>query len=184
MMELEKRLASTDLNQFKEAPKQIMAKEILRYRNFTPKAALSKMNRVAYSDSTLISYLNQGFRYLETGYVQPHKGFEPIAQYIDQYKNRISALTPSEADRRIKRKRWGKGSGARRIPTCKKQQAVAQQSVTESFVYMVQIDGFNRAHIFTTEKECNAFVDGVKAAAPHLHAIISTIKPQIIKAIA
>lgn len=189
-MELEKKLAQTDLNTFVSAPAKILAKEILKYQKFSPKAALERMNFASFSPSTAKSYLAQGHQYLKDGTYNKRTGFGKVAQFIDQLRNSVSALTPPQGDEYKPRKRK-KNAQHNQQPTITVHKAVAATlpsrvatiDLTVAFKYGVRLDGSNQLYLFDSEKECNAFIDGVKLAPLGCAIIVSHVTEQIVKTI-
>ena len=67
MMDIEKKLAKTDLNQFKTEPLKQLVKQIYKHQNFKTRVILEKINRANYSEHTVALYINKIKQYLKTG---------------------------------------------------------------------------------------------------------------------
>lgn len=186
MMKIEKALAQTDLNVFRDAPAQILAKEILRYQKFSVDAALKKINRASYSVNTAKILLGQGFRYLETGTYNPHTGFKRVAEQIEKYRNSISALTPAASEARKPRKRRKDLGSNKQTPdhdasNINVRRCDIPAEVVEKFEYFVQLNDDNCLYIWRTAAERDAFIKGMCATcAPQKiatgHLVRSDIK--------
>lgn len=59
MMNIEKNLAQTDLNQFKTEPLKQLIKQIYKHQNFKSSVILNKINRANYSETTTKLYINK-----------------------------------------------------------------------------------------------------------------------------
>ena len=96
-MDIEKKLAKTDLNQFKQDPLKLLIKQLYKYQDFKFKKALSQINTMNFKESTVYEYYRNVRRYLRDGVKQ--RGFKTIYAYIDELKNSgLTPLRPSKED--------------------------------------------------------------------------------------
>lgn len=99
MMNIEKSLAQTDLNQFKTEPLKQLVKQIYKYQNFKAGIILEKINRANYSEATTRLYINKIKQYLKTG-IRVHSTPTSVYKIIDELKAvHTPILTPSESER-------------------------------------------------------------------------------------
>lgn len=103
MMTIEKKLAQTDLNQFKTEPLKLLVKQLYKHQNFKNKVVLERINRLTYTENTVNLYLQKIRLYLKEGI--KNKAVAPrVYDIVDELKaTHESILTPSESDRHIVR---------------------------------------------------------------------------------
>lgn len=98
LAQLEKKLAGTDLNQFKTEPLRLLVKQLYKYQNFKIAVALKQINMLNFKRSTIKQYHGLLRRYLKSGIKE--KGLTQFYTYIDEFKSVHSPiLTPSKQDR-------------------------------------------------------------------------------------
>ena len=164
MMDIEKKLAKTDLGIFKEEPKKTLAREFIRYSKFKTSAALSKFNHMGYKDNTIHVLFDYAVKYLTTGFVHPTCGVKSFVPYLDELRSSTTPLTPKESEKRMVYKYKDGRNTKRRIPVVVAEEVVApvvNKEVTVKFVYAVKAEG--EYFVFDTEAESNAFVKACKA---------------------
>ena len=99
MMNIEKSLAQTDLNQFKTEPLKQLIKQIYKYQKFKSSVILNKINRANYSEATAKLYINKIKQYLKTG-VKVHNMPVKIYNILEELKAvHTPILTPSESEK-------------------------------------------------------------------------------------
>jgi len=110
-MQIEKKLAQTDLNKYKTQPQndiksdtlKLLIKQLYKYQKFSTKAVLEKINMMNFKKSTVIQYYRYMKRYLATG--EKTYTYEQMYNIIDELKAKHEAiLTPSENERYIAKK--------------------------------------------------------------------------------
>lgn len=164
MMEIEKKLANTDLNQFKTVPQEHLAKEIIRYQLWNAGKALDRINYAPLKRATALFYFHSGIRYLEGGKTYLS---EPFKKLLDKYKNNESCkiIIPFEGCERLpKDKRKKSKLDEPIIPVEKQEKKPLVKSIVETFLYAVKIG--NMFLTFNTQKEVDAFTQGFKMANP------------------
>ena len=98
LAQLEKKLASTDLNQFKTEPLRLLVKQLYKYQNFKTVVILNKINKLTYKDNTIKLYIDAIRKYLKDG-TKLHN-VPRIYEIIDELKaTHAPLLTPSESER-------------------------------------------------------------------------------------
>lgn len=99
MMNIEKKLAQTDLNQFKTEPLRQLIKQIYKYQKFKSSVILNKINRANYSETTVKLYINKIKQYLKTG-VKVHSTPANVYNILEELKAvHAPILTPSESEK-------------------------------------------------------------------------------------
>ena len=99
MMNIEKSLAQTDLNQFKVEPLKQVVTQIYKYQHFKTDIILEKINRAQYSESTIKLYINKIKHYLKSN-IKQNNIPQSIYKVIDDLKSvHAPILTPSERER-------------------------------------------------------------------------------------
>ena len=105
LAKLEKSLARTDLNQFKTEPMKLLIRQLYKYQNFNAKALLNKINRMNYTEGTVIKYSHVVHKYVTTGEKDISTAKE-IYNIIDECKAvHAPILTPSDKEKRISKPR-------------------------------------------------------------------------------
>ena len=103
MMTIEKKLAQTNLNQFKTEPLRLLVKQLYKHQNFKNKVILERINRLTYTENTVNLYLQKIRLYLKDG-VKNKAVASRVYDIVDELKaTHESILTPSESDRHIVR---------------------------------------------------------------------------------
>lgn len=153
MMKIEKEFAKKDLSVFKRAPLELIAKQIVQYQNYKRSVALKLINRMSYSESSLNSFFTKGRLYLKTGNKYAKAG--NLYKYIDSWTEKhIQPLVP-KPEEKYEYKPKAKTNNKQEKITIK-----IPQKLTENIDYGVKIE--NKIYIFDTEKECKAFIQGIK----------------------
>ena len=99
LAQLEKNLASTDLNQFKTEPLKLLVKQLYKYQNFKNTAILSKINKLTYKDNTILVYIDAVRKYLKDG--TKISNTSRIYDILDELKaTHAPILTPSAGEKR------------------------------------------------------------------------------------
>lgn len=160
MMEIEKRLASADLSQFKTAPMEHFAREIARYRLWKTKEALSRINYAPLKTVTAEFYFNNAARYLSGGSCVLSK---PFKGYLDKYKN-IGPIEPETGCRRGAFSERTKRKSRPIISEELREKRSPLKNIVQSFIYAVKIG--NMLMTFKTSTEAQAFTQGYKMANP------------------
>lgn len=161
MMELEEKLAKTDLNVFKMKPLEHLAKEIVRYQLFKTEVALSHINYATLSKSTAIYYFNNAVRYLNG---KANSLSKPFRANLDKFSKEYTPLRPKEED---KRQDYSLRTNHKTTkPDIVKPDIIENipepKRITEEIIYGVV---FNNVIVtYDTAKELNAFKQGVKFA--------------------
>jgi len=162
MMELEEKLAKTDLNVFKMKPLEHFAKEIVRYQLFKTEVALSHINYATLSKSTAIYYFNNAVRYLNG---KANSLSKPFRANLDRFSKEYTPLRPKEEDKRQDYSlRTNKPTETDNIkPDIIKnipEPTLQLKRITEEIIYGIV---FNNVIVtYDTEKELKAFKQGVK----------------------
>lgn len=98
LAQLEKKLASTDLNQFKTEPLKLLVKQLYKYQDFKIAVVLKQINMLNFKPNTIKQYYGMLRRYLKYGIKE--KSFTQFYTYIDELTSVHSPiLTPSQQDR-------------------------------------------------------------------------------------
>ena len=98
LAQLEKNLASTDLNQFKTEPLRLLVKQLYKYQDFKIAVVLKQINMLNFKTNTIKQYYGMLRRYLKSDIKE--KGFTQFYTYIDELKNvHAPVLIPSQQDR-------------------------------------------------------------------------------------
>ena len=98
LAQLEKNLASTDLNQFKTEPLRLLVKQLYKYQDFKIAVVLKQINMLNFKPNTIKQYYGMLRRYLKSDIKE--KGFTQFYTYIDELKSvHTPVLTPSQQDR-------------------------------------------------------------------------------------
>jgi hypothetical protein len=100
MMAIEKNLAQTDLNVFKQGPVDTFAKGICKYRLFNVASAMPLISHVGFKDSSARMIFNTLSRYLVTGEKSSASIGKHLYEAVDKYKYSCPALTPTESQKR------------------------------------------------------------------------------------
>lgn len=100
MMAIEKSLAQTDLNVFKQGPIDTFAKGICKYRLFNVASAMPLISHVGFKDSSARMIFNTLSRYLVTGEKSTASIGKHLYEAVDKYKYSCPALTPTESQKR------------------------------------------------------------------------------------
>ena len=130
MMTIEKRLALTDLTQYKQlnAKNQLdeLAKNIVKYQNFKTKVALQYLGS-HFSENTLKTYFAKGVQYIKYG--TRNKKIKSLYESIDAVlASKLQPLTPSKEDKA--------NTCPPRLP--KKITKPIETQTTETFSYAIQ----------------------------------------------
>lgn len=179
MMELEKNLAKTNLNVFKQRPIENLAKEITRYKDWTTPSALARINYATLSKSTATFYFDNGVRYLNGMTCTLSKPFKAL---LDKYSKETTPLRPSDENRRkiVKRTTVSKIPPVTDCIKPKEEENICvRPKVVEVFVYGALID--NLIVTFKTEKELKAFIQGYKFNKPDVNIKEITIDEAVFK---
>lgn len=161
MMEIEKNLATTDLNPFKNIKEKRMAKGIIQYQNFMTKVALEKIDYTGYSLPTAKNMFQEGLRYLKTGTYCKSSGVGTLIKYIDEYKSRFVALTPKDSERRRTANKSNKAQSTSRVKQVAQSKPVTSPiSVTEMFNFGIEMNG--QFHKFKSADERCGFLRALK----------------------
>ena len=159
MMEIEKKLATTDLSGLKDAPLKLFAKHCVQYQDFKTNVALQKFNCkiLGLKESTIKLFLMVQYLTSETELNGVNR---KLFNFIDEIinTNQFVSLTPSLAD---KRKQYVRNKSEKyeiNVPVIKKE----QPKLIEKFFYGIRKD--NTIMLFNTEREQNAFIQGYKFA--------------------
>ena len=98
LAQLEKNLASTNLDQFKTEPLELLVKQLYKYQDFKITAVLKQINMLNFKPNTVKQYYGMLRRYLKSGIKE--KSFTQFYTYIDELTSVHSPiLTPSQQDR-------------------------------------------------------------------------------------
>lgn len=100
MMAIEKNLAQTDLNVFKQGPIDTFAKGICKYRLFNVASAMQLISHVGFKESTAKLIFNILSKYLVTGKKTSTNIGGYLYDAVDKYKYSCPALTPTESQKR------------------------------------------------------------------------------------
>lgn len=100
MMAIEKSLAQSDLNVFKQGPIDTFAKGICKYRLFNVASAMPLISHVGFKDSSARMIFNTLSRYLVTGEKSTASIGKHLYEAVDKYKYSYPALTPTESQKR------------------------------------------------------------------------------------
>ena len=161
MMEIEKKLATTDLSGLKDAPLKLFAKHCVQYQDFKTKVALQKFNCkiLGLKESTIELFFNGAISYIKNG-AKINGVNRKLLNFIDEIinTNQFVPLTPSLADKRIQYVRNKSEKYEINVPIMKKE----QPKLIEKFIYGIRKD--NTIMLFDTEQEQNAFIKGYKFA--------------------
>lgn len=153
MMKIEQDFAKKDLSVFKKQPLELIAKQIVQYQNYKTSAALKLINRMSYSEASLNTFFNKGRLYLKTGNKYAKCG--NLYSYIDDWTEKhIQPLVPKPEEKYEYKPKVRKNNNKEKIII------KIPQKLTENFEYGVKIE--NKVYIFNTEKECEAFIQGIK----------------------
>ena len=166
-MEIEKKLAQTNLNQFKEVPMRVFAKACIEYQDFKTSAALMKFNWFGKSRMTCQTYFNAGVTYIKTGKCLNRILPKELKLYIDEFiaKGSYKALIPNENEKRGEFPKRKKHIEKFEVPIRRK---ISQpKAIIQSFLYGVKIA--NMLLTFNSEKEVNAFEQGYKLTNPNVN---------------
>lgn len=157
MMEIEKKLAQTDLNVFKTAPAELLARQIVQYQNFSNKAAMSKINCMSYSPSAVRNYLTLGISYIKNGY-KTRSVPTSIYNAIDMWQEKnLQPLTPAAGEeRKFKKKKISE------IVKPKVSVPDVPKVLTEKFEYGIKMG--NTIKIYDSEEQCKVFIDALDFA--------------------
>lgn len=97
-MDIEKKLAKTDLNQFKQEPFKLLVKQLYKYQDFKTSVILNKINKLTYKDATIRVYVAAMRKYLKTGVEDCNA--RSLYDIIDELKaTHTPILTPSASER-------------------------------------------------------------------------------------
>lgn len=101
MMEMEKKLALTDLKAYHQDYKlQKLATNIIKYQNFKTSSIPEEIKK-DFTSQTFANYFSQGLRYVRTQCKNP-KTPKKLFEFIDKdLKRCVQPLTPSEKDKRL-----------------------------------------------------------------------------------
>lgn len=157
MMEIEKNLAKTDLNQFKEAPLKMFAKGCIQYQDFKQSIAINMIGECAtgWSKSSRSMYFNGIKNYLKTGVFNGRTCSVKLKEQVDELlkSKKYVALTPSNEDRAKDYKP-------------RKYKVVVPKKVVEELItvtapactnYGVKIN--NTIKLFPTKDACMAYIE-------------------------
>ena len=107
MMNIEKNLAQTDLNQFKTEPLKLLAKQLYKHQDYKFSIVINRINRLNFKDSTIYEYYRKIRQYLTDG--TKHKGYDALYRYVNEFKESgLTPLRPSEKEAIKKYTRSGK----------------------------------------------------------------------------
>ena len=161
MMEIEKKFATTDLSELKDAPLKLFAKHCVQYQDFKTNVALQKFNCkiLGLKESTIKLFFDGALSYIKYG-VKTNGVKRKLFNFIDEIinTNQFVPLTPSLADKRRQLTRNKSKKYEINVPVIKKE----QPKLIEKFVYGIRKD--NTIMLFDTEREQNAFIQGYKFA--------------------
>lgn len=157
MMEIEKNLAKTDLNQFKEAPLKMFAKGCIQYQDFKPSVALMMIGECAtgWSKASRGMYFTGIRNYLKTGEFKSRACSVKLKEHVDELlrSKKYVALKPSDEDRAKDYKP-------------RKRKVVVPKKVVEELItvtapactnYGVKID--NTIKLFPTKDACMGYIE-------------------------
>ena len=100
MMQIEKNLAKTDLNQFKTEPIKLLFKQLYKYQDFKASVVLNKINKLTFKDNTIKTYLTSMRTYIKDGTKTLSNSM--MYDYIEELKSvHTPILTPSLSERHI-----------------------------------------------------------------------------------
>ena len=158
MMEIEKKFATSNLNQFKVAPVEHFVKEVLKYQYWQTSKALERINYAPLKKISAEFYFNNIMRYLNGG---KHTLSKSYVDLIEKYRNIVTPIEPETGSRRYSYQE----RPSRRKPIVseiKKEPLV--KSLIQNFIYAVRID--NMFMTFGSSGEAKAFTQGYKMANP------------------
>lgn len=158
MMEIEKKFATSNLNQFKVAPVEHFVKEVLKYQYWQTSKALERINYAPLKKISAEFYFNNIMRYLNGG---KHTLSKSYVDFIEKYRNIVTPIEPETGSRRYSYQE----RPSRRKPIVseiKKEPLV--KSLIQNFIYAVRID--NMFMTFGSSGEVKAFTQGYKMANP------------------
>ena len=149
LAQLEKNLASTDLNQFKTEPLRLLIKQLYKYQNFKITAILEKINKLTYKDNTIKVYVDALRKYLKDG----TKISSTPAMYaiIDELREvHTPILTPSANERRV--------AYTFKTPRVKEQKVVETLKYTTTTPQQYGVKINNTIKLFANIEACGAYI--------------------------
>lgn len=159
MMEIEKKFAQMDLSSIKELPLKMFVKGCWQYQNFSTKKALERIDysMLGWSDKFAHNQFDAIVAYIKYGSCSTFVT-QNMKKYLEEiiHSNKYVPLVPSKADRRKEFKRYAKKIN---VPVRRKE--ITPKSIVEKFLYAVCQN--NIFYTFSTEKEMNSFIQGVKS---------------------
>lgn len=170
MMKIEKQLANTDLDVYKQSAIDQFAKGICRYRLFKADSAMPNITHIGYASNSAWALFNALSRYLITGEKTNLTISKHLYDAVDKYKFTCSALTPTEGQKRVVKK---SPRSAKRVfvdtsclPNIEEVKKVEYPKVfdgecTTKFSYAVKLN-HNTYKVFASEIEFNAFKEALE----------------------
>lgn len=130
-----------------------LAKNIIKYQNFSTNAVIRKIDNAGYSERTLRFYIDKGIAYLKNGTAYGKLG--KMSNYLDDgIKECIQPLTPSEQDKR--RSVVGKDKAVKTEPPVVK---VLENINKKKTAFIVKFN--NNALLYEGKDEAEAFKQGL-----------------------
>lgn len=170
MMDIEKKLANTDLDIYKQSAIDQFAKGICKYRLFKAESAMPHITHIGYSNSSAWALFNVLSRYLITGEKTNRTVSKHLYEAVDKYKFTWPALTPTESQKRTIKKspRSEKcvSVDISCLPNVEEVKKVEYPKVfdgecTTKFSYAVKLN-HNTYKVFASETEFNAFKEALE----------------------
>lgn len=161
MMKLEKELAKTDLNQFKQKPLEILIKGIYKHQKFNAKEILNRINCVHFKENTVRTYIGLVRGYLNNGTMQPH--VDNIYKIVDELKARHEAILTPPKDLEYKaNKSKVKKSDPKPSPTPQVEIEPEPQKLVEVLPTHYGIKTENTIKLFLSKECCDAYIQAYR----------------------
>ena len=171
MMDIEKKLANTDLDIYKQSAIDQFAKGVCRYRLFKAESAIPNITHIGYTSNSARALFNALSRYLITGEKTNLTISKHLYEAVDKYKFTCSALTPTEGQKRTIKKsprsaRCVSVDISSCLPNIEEVKKVEYPKVfdgecTAKFSYAVKLN-HNTYKVFASETEFNAFKEALE----------------------
>ncbi len=162
-MKIEKQLAKTDLNQFKQKPLEIVVKGIYKHQRFKTNEIIKRINCVHYKENTVKTYAGIIRGYLNNGTKQPY--YDEVYSIVDKLKSQHEAiLTPPKDLEYVANKSKSKHKKSDPLPSPTPQVEIEPepQKLVEVLPTQYGIKTENTIKLFLSKECCDAYIQAYR----------------------